>query len=270
MTDAVAAPAEPAPSPAPPPADPNPAEWAQVRGEDGNPTYVKRDSLPAETPKSASTSTRPSWVPETCWNADTGFSMEAYNQHWRENVQPALDRHNAEEVRQATLPGSPDKYEAKTSPAFKVPDGVEFQLEANDPIWTAAKEFAHRHGLTQRQFEEGMDIIAGRELFTRQKIQTAYNREIEKLGPSAATRVQAIENFYEGLVGRDSAKQLMSRIFNAGDVQLHEAVVRKFGGQRGASPTRQQRGMTEEEAAGMRAEDRYNYARQFDQSQFKR
>jgi hypothetical protein len=99
---------QPAPSPAPSPADPNPAEWAQVRGEDGSPQYVRRAELEAKSPPiSQPTGARPAWCPESCWT-DAGFNQEAYARHWAQEIQPALNWDAAEQVRRNTLPGSPD------------------------------------------------------------------------------------------------------------------------------------------------------------------
>lgn len=185
-----------------------------------------------------------------------------------------LVRDAAEQVRRGALPQSPDAYEAKTSPAFQVPQGVEFRVDANDPLWPQAKAWAKEAGLSQEQFEKAVDLVAGRDLFNQQQIKTAVTREIEKLGPTAPARVDAIETFWKGLLGEQAGKAMMSRIFNAGDVQMHEKIIGKFATQGHASfsqshrePGGAQGRLSDADYAKLTPGEKFNYARQFNQSQ---
>lgn len=185
-----------------------------------------------------------------------------------------LVRDAAEQVRRGALPQNAEAYQAKTSPSFQVPQGVEFALDANDPLWPQAKTWAKEVGLSQEQFEKAIDLVAGRDLFNHQQVQTARAREIEKLGPTAASRVDAIETFYKGILGEQAGKLMTSRMFNAADVAMHEKLISKFATQGHASfsaahrePGGAQGRLSNEEYAKLTPGEKFNYARQFNQAQ---
>lgn len=212
-------------------------------------------------------------MPESAWDAQAGFKLDAFGQHFAEKIAPQLTAHAAEQVRRGSLPQSADAYEAKTSPAFQVPQGVEFRIDANDPLWPQAKAWAKEVGLSQEQFEKAIDLVAGRDLFNQQQVKNAVTREIEKLGPTAPARVDAIETFWKGLLGEQAGKAMMTRIFNAGDVQMHEKIISKFATQGHASFSAAHREpggapgrLSNEDYAKLTPGEKFQYARQFDQS----
>jgi hypothetical protein len=267
MTEAIAPTLAPEPSPSP--AGLSHAEfdsvedkgaYAQVKKPDGDGSHwVKRSDLPPDVPSSTSQA-RPTWAPESTWDANTGLNHEAFGQWYAEQVQPALDRHAAEQARKAALP-TPDKYEVKVSPALKLPDNVQPALNVDEPFWRDAKGWAHKHGLSQQAFSEGIDLIAGRDTLTRSQVERARNAEIGKLGPAAQSRMQAIENFYKDTLGDDGARLLMARVWTAGDVTLHEKLVARFATQRGNSVPREEPGISEEAWSKLDAGERLQYAR---------
>lgn len=217
--------------------------------------------------------TRPDWAPEAAWDKDKGFNLEAFGKHWTDTVAPVLTAHAAEQVRRNGLPQNADAYEVKNSAAFKVPEGSDFKLDSDNPMWSQAKAWAHKNGLSNEAFAEAIDIVAGRDLFTQQQVTNARKGEIDKLGTTGPARIDAIETFYKGLLGNDKeAKAVMSRVFTAADVQLHEKLISKFTTQGAAGFTQQHRvpndnGKVSEEAYGkMNGAERWEYARQHDQS----
>jgi hypothetical protein len=224
-----------------------------------------------------SKATRPDWVPETAWHAEKGFDLEAFGKHWTEKVAPDLTQLAAERVLRNSLPAKPEDYKTALSPAFKPPEGVEFKIDEADPLWAQAKTWAHANGLSQEAFAQAIDLVAGRDVATAAKVQTARNAEIAKLGPTGPARVDAIETFYKGFLGSEAeAKAEMSRIFTAADVQRHEKKIAKWATQGAASFSQSHRvpgdGSKVDEAtwAKMSPAERWDYARSHDQSQFQK
>jgi hypothetical protein len=180
-------------------------------------------------------------------------------------------------VRRNTLPQNADAYELKNSPAFQVPQGMEFKLDTDNPLWAQAKSWAHKNGLSQEAFAEAIDIVAGRDVISHQQVKTARDAEIGKLGTTGPARVDAIETFYKGLLGADAAKALMGRVFTAADVQLQEKIIAKFATQGHASfstagrePGGAQGRLSDDEYNKLTPGDKFNYARQFDQSKMQK
>jgi hypothetical protein len=64
-------------------------------------------------------------------------------------IQKAID-----DSRRASAPATPDGYEPRLPVGFHVPDGVEFNINAKDPMLAEARKIAHSMGLTQDQFSQ--------------------------------------------------------------------------------------------------------------------
>jgi hypothetical protein len=226
---------------------------------------------------SQQTQTRPDWAPEAAWDAATGFKLDEFGKHFAEKINPILTAHAAETVRRNSLPQNPDAYQVGTSPAFKPPAGVEFKIDEADPLWPQAKAWAHKNGLSQEAFHEAIDLVAGRDVGTSARIIAARNAEIAKLGTTGPARIDAIERFYKGLYGNEAdAKAEMSRVLTAADVTRHEKKIAKWATQGAAGFSQSHRvpgetaGKVSDEAyAKMSAGEKFNYTRQFDQTQFK-
>jgi hypothetical protein len=220
--------------------------------------------------------TRPDWAPESAWDPKTGLKADEFGKHWTEKVNPILTAHAAEQVRRNALPAKPEDYKAGVSPNFKPPEGIEFKLDDNDPLWAQAKTWAHKNGLSQDAFLEAIDLVAGRDVATQQRVTTARNAEIAKLGTTGPARIDAIETFYKGLLGNEAeAKAVMSRVFTAADVQLHEKMISKFATQGAASFSQSHRvppeapgKVSDAEYNAMTPAQRWDYARSHDQRQF--
>ena len=74
---------------------------------------------------------RPAWVPESAWDAKTGFKLAEFGQHYRVSIAPRLQAAAAEKARRATLPQNPDDYKVATTETFRPPEGVERALDSH-------------------------------------------------------------------------------------------------------------------------------------------
>ena len=187
-----------------------------------------------------------------------------------------IARDAAAQSRALSRPQNADAYKVELPATFQPPAGVEFKIDANNPLWSQAQAWAHKVGLTQDEFGEGIALIAGDRIATDQKIKTAKNAEIAKLGTAGPARIGALETFYKAHLGDAEAGQLMSRVLTASDVALHEKLIAKFSSQGSASfrtngrePPPQQGRVSDAEYERMSQAERWSYAKSFDQSQFK-
>ena len=179
----------------------------------------------------------------------------------------------SQDVRRSTLPPSPTDYKAELPPDFKVPDGVTFQFNANDPLLHQAQTVAHEAGLSQDQFSKLLAIYAGGQVSSAQQIQSARNAEVQKLGATGPSRIDALTTFFRAYLGDADGNAVMARAFTAADVQRLEKLVGKITTQGGAAfrgngriPPEQAGVVSNEQYERMNARERLEYNRQFDQS----
>lgn len=218
----------------------------------------------------ATAPSRPDWLPETYFDAKAGPKWDDFGKHYGE----LATRDAAEQVRRNSLPANPDAYKVSTSPAFKAPTGVEFKLNEADPAWTQARAWAHKHGLSQEAFAEGIDFVAARDLAQNTAIEAARTAELAKLGPNATARIDALNTFFTGLLGPEQGRQIGRMMVTSDIVEALEKAVAKFSSQGAASFP--QHGREPPEPAGRVSQEQYDkmtpaqridYNRRFDQSQ---
>jgi hypothetical protein len=182
-----------------------------------------------------------------------------------------------QDVRRATLPPSPNDYKAELPTDFKVPDGVTYEFNQNDPLLAQARSVMHDidQGKISGQdaFSKLLALYAGGQVSSQQQINTARNAEIAKLGATGPARVDALTTFFRSYLGQADGDAVMARAFTAADVQRLEKMVSKITGQGGAPfrgngrepPTPNGR-LSSEQIAKLTPAQRLDYSRQFDQS----
>lgn len=137
--------------------------------------------------------------------------------------------------RVATLPAKPEDYKVELPADFKVPQGVEFKLDEQSPLLAQARQFAHRHQLSQAAYSELLGLYGGSVIGDRQNFETYKAKEVEKLGPTGQARVTAVQTFNRGLVGDKAAASLNTMLVTADIVQAFEGLMAKFASQGGGS-----------------------------------
>ena len=179
----------------------------------------------------------------------------------------------ADQVRRSTLPPSPTDYKAELPSDFKVPDGISFTFNQNDPLLAQARSAAHEAGLTQDQFSRLLGIYAGGQVSSQQQIQTARNAEVAKLGTTGPSRIDALTTFFRSYLGEADGNAVMARAFTAADVQRLEKLVGKITAQGGApfrgngrEPPSEPGRLSAEQIAKLTPAQRLDYSRQWDQS----
>ena len=183
-----------------------------------------------------------------------------------------------DKVRRSTLPPSPNDYKAEFTSDFKVPDGIKYEFNANDPLLHQARTIMHdidQGKLSgQQAFSKLLELYAGGQVASQQQIQTARNAEVQKLGATGPTRIDALTTFFRAYLGDAAGNRRMQRIFTAQDVMDAETEVSKITSQGGAGfrgngrePPQQSGRVSDEQFARMNDRDRLDYTRQFKQSE---
>ena len=183
----------------------------------------------------------------------------------------------AQEVRRSTLPAKAEDYKAEFTTDFKVPEGIKYEFNANDPLLHQARTIMHdidQGKLSgQQAFSKLLELYAGGQVSSQQQIQAARNAEVAKLGATGPTRIDALTTFFRAYLGEAAGNRRMARIFTAQDVQDAEMEVSKITSQGGASfrgngrePPQPEGRLSREQIERLTPAQRLDYSRQFDQT----
>jgi hypothetical protein len=142
-----------------------------------------------------------------------------------------------QDSRSAARPEKPDGYEVKLPADFKLPEGVtlpegqKIQVNADDPRVAAGREFVHRMGGTQSDFENLVGIVASMDIQENIALDKAQKAEVEKLGSRGVERSAAVSAWLDA----KGAGALKIALFRADQI---EAVERLMSANRHDTPGR--------------------------------
>ncbi|WGR74335.1 MULTISPECIES: hypothetical protein [unclassified Bradyrhizobium] len=196
-------------------------------------------TTPPATPAKAE---RPAWLTnDKHWDADKN---EIKGEDFAKYLSEIEGRIAADDVRKGSLPQTAEGYQIKLPADFTPPAGSKFEFDVNDPILAQARTWAHTNGLTQDQFSQALGLFAGAKIGETAQIEAARTREIEKLGPTAGPRVDAVVRWMtsmDGSADKADAKALAGMLVTAKHVEAFERLITRFSNQGGASFTQSHR-----------------------------
>lgn len=142
-----------------------------------------------------------------------------------------------EATRKLTLPADPSGYKLDLPPSFKMPDGIEFELNDRDPLLAGYRALAHKRGLDQETFSEGLGLVAAMRGHEAAQLKAAYEAEVGKLGAAAPDRVDSVVRWIDAIAGDDAAalKNALRIAPVAGTIVAFEKIIKHFVSQ-GLSP----------------------------------
>src|ERR1700687_3311053 len=241
------------------------AKYTNVRraGLEGGSQWIPRDQLAAEPALN---------TPPAAGDKHNIGEMEFTEQELRDY----LTAKGEAELRKASLPASAADYKAELPENFEMPAGVEFKINETDPLLIDARNWAHSKGMDQLAFSELVGLYASSKAKEAAQLNAAHAAEVAKMGFSGVQRVTALEVWLRGVVGDKLAGPMRSMMVTAYIVKGLETLQSKFSSQGAASFSQAHREprdpagrATDAEHAAMTPAQRLDYARSFDQSQFK-
>jgi hypothetical protein len=131
-------------------------------------------------------------------------------------------------------PKSPGDYKVELPSTFKAPEGLEFKFKEDDPLMVNARAWAHKRGIDQDTFSEGLELFAASQIGTAQMIKQAREAELTKLGATGPQVIDGVMGWLKSMIGDDGAKAISSMMVTADIVNALAKIVTKFGTQ-GAS-----------------------------------
>jgi hypothetical protein len=179
--------------------------------------------------------------------------------------------------RRANLPADASAYTLDLPADFKMPEGVDFRWEVNHPVFgpmiNQAREFAHSIGLDQATFSRMMGLYAASQTYEAKVIADVKRAELEKLGATAHSRVDAVKTFLRAHCGDASAKAITDVMWRADFLTGLEKIMARMSsqgagnwsgaGRDGGTDTRK---LSSEQYGKLSYSEKLDYARQFPQS----
>ena len=102
-----------------------------------------------------------------------------------QELRDALAERAVRRSRELTRPQKAEDFKLATTPNFKPPAGLEFQLHPDDPAVGMYRQFALKNEFTQDQFAEGLDLVASLRVGEAYTVNQAKRAEVGKLGAAA-------------------------------------------------------------------------------------
>jgi hypothetical protein len=197
--------------------------YTNVRGANGG-EWVETSKLPAapaDTPKPAATNGAPTVTADA--RLQIGEMLLS-----QDDIRTLMQTKAEADLRRTQIPATAEAYEAKLPEAFKIPEGMTFHFDANNPALADARRWAHANGLSQQQFGELLSFYASTQVADHQMMSAAAQKQLEFLGPNATARVSAIETFIRGFAGDALGGALRQSIFSAKQVLAWEKIIPPF------------------------------------------
>jgi hypothetical protein len=246
--------------------------FSRVRkGPDGGSEWQERSTLPSET---AATPGQPDEQPNVALNPTETYKFGDLQLKGQEILD--LLKHKGEtDLRRAAVPTDPGQYRIEAKDVV-LPPGMDWKFNENDPALAVARNWAHANGLTQEQFSSLLGQYASMEAAKENTFRSAMRAELDKLGANGTMRMTALSTWLNGVVGPDLAKSVVAGCFSEKQVRALEALATKFASQGHASfsqahrePAGQPGCVSEEAYNAMSPAERWDYAKSFEQKQFR-
>jgi hypothetical protein len=108
---------------------------------------------------------------------------------------------SAEDSRRLTAPQKVEDFKLELPADLKMPQGVTFQIDPNNPAVEPARQFALRNNLSQQQFSEMLGLYAASQAKEMVAFNAAKQAEVDKLGMAAGARVDSIKTWLKSMSG---------------------------------------------------------------------
>lgn len=184
----------------------------------------------------------------------------------------------ADDAKRATLPDSPEKYEAKLPADFQMPAGLTYEIDQKSPLVAQLRElvFEVDQGKIggQEAMSRGLALLAGNAVQERAKFDSFMADAMTKLGPSGPARIDAQSRFWKAYLGEGDGTKFLNAMNNGLGLPVLEKIVAKITGEgrgsftaTGREPPQTPGRLNDEQYARLSPDEKMAYARQFNQSQ---
>jgi len=170
---------------------------------------------------------RPEYLPEKFWNAETNSpNIEGMAKSYSELERKFSQRASAlkEELkseRPEGVPSSIDGYELQLPEIPNVPEGWDMSIDDDDPMLNWWKETAYERGLTQNEFQEGINK------YFEMNFGALPDRsaELQALGENAQARIDRVDMWLNKNLSENEYNAIADFAVTADAIQVLEKII---------------------------------------------
>ncbi len=149
-----------------------------------------------------------------------GDQPEWFKSDKYKSVQAQAEAYNALESKLGAFTGAPDEY------ALNVPEGLEGEFTADDPLLVAAQEFAKDSNMNQESFDKMVDIYLSGTVESPEAMQATMDQQlVEVLGDNHAQRISQVSGALSNMLDADTYKEIAPFASTPQAIRLVEAVI---------------------------------------------
>jgi hypothetical protein len=181
----------------------SPEKVSMVKLPDG--TVVARartgaDGAPADSAKPGDQQHQQQPQPQPL-NADGKIQLTPDIALSESELRDLLAHKSAEDSRKLTAPAKVEDFKLELPADLKMPEGVDFRIDPNNPAIEPARAFALRNNLSQQQFSEMLGLYAATQASEAVAFNNAKAAEVAKLGDAGAARVDSVLGWLKSMSG---------------------------------------------------------------------
>lgn len=175
----------------------------------------------------ATVAERPEYLPEKFWNAESNApNVEGLAKSYSELEKKFSQRASAlkEELmseRPEGVPESIDGYEFKMPEIQNIPEGWDVSMQEDDPMLNWWKETAYERGLTQDEFQEGIDKYFDLHFGGL----PSREAELNALGDNAQARIDKVDMWLNKNLNEDEYNAIADFAVTADAIQVLEKII---------------------------------------------
>jgi len=171
---------------------------------------------------------KPDWLADKFWNPDTKAPRtEVLSKSFNELEGKLRTKGDElrEEIRAEMRAEAPDEYNIELSDELKIPENVELDLTAEDPMVSWFFGFAKENGLSQEVVSKAINEYVGIELAAMPDV----TAEIEKLGDHGQDRMLRVHNWLETKLSDEQFAAINPLLSSAAQVEALEVLMKSSG-----------------------------------------
>ena len=171
---------------------------------------------------------KPDWLPEKFWNQDLKAPRTEVLAKSFSELEGKL-RSKTDDLKATILEemkaSAPDEYALNLAEDLEIPEGVELDLSAEDPLVGWFFGFAKENGLSQEIVDSAINEYVKIELAGM----TDINAELEKLGDHGRDRLLRVHNWMEGKLSDEQFAALNPMLSSAESIEALETLMKQSG-----------------------------------------
>ncbi|WP_433942375.1 hypothetical protein [Brevundimonas diminuta] len=174
-----------------------------------------------------STHVRPEGIPDEFWDDATGLKVGDLAAAYRDLVAKDAER-------TADVPGEADAYDLALPDGLDLPQGIEIEIKADDPLWAEFQAIGKEQGVTKAGFQKFVGAFAKYQAASRQADINDYVAQKTALGANADARIKAAADWMGANLTKSEADALGGALISAEGVKALERIITLKSGPRAA------------------------------------